>query len=577
MHRTRRTSPLATSALSLTFLALVLGVLAGCSEDENPGPPAVDPELRRWRVPSEAPTIQAGMDSAAAGDTVLIAPGTYTGDGNRDLDFGGKAITIRGDGEADSVTLDCQGSELDPHRAFVFDGGEGAGSVVQGIRIVNGYGNTILRQPAGATGGGGGQGGAVVCDGASPTLRDCFFEDCIAYYGGAIYCAPASSPTITGCTFRADSSYYGVVYCDSAAPGFDDCAFVDNEAYFGVVYCDGASPTVTNSDFSGNVAYFADLYVDEGSPVISGCTFAADSAEVAGVVVARAGSPRFEDCQFDDNAGGDAGVGFFSPGDSVSVTFEDCTFTSNRGGDAGALWFWYDTRATLTDCVFTGNESGDDGGALNFWNESRGTITGCRFDNNSAANDGGAINFWNDAVTSTVSQSQFLNNDANGNGGAVNVWNQRIVDFDFCVFAGNEAPSGTGGAINLWNSTDVSLTNCTLWGNADGGNAAVWCYNTSVTLDITNTVIAATTAGAAVACNPTAILTMSCSDAFGNSGGDYTSCLTGLSGTDGNFSEDPLLCNPAAGDFGLLAGSPCIARIGCGQVGALGAGCGAAP
>ena len=84
-------------------------------------------------------TIQAVIDDANDGDTVLVAAGTYTGDGNRDIDFAGKAITVKSENGPQTCIIDCQGSEDDPHRGFYFHSGEEANSVIEGFTITGGY------------------------------------------------------------------------------------------------------------------------------------------------------------------------------------------------------------------------------------------------------------------------------------------------------------------------------------------------------------------------------------------------------------------------------------------------------
>jgi hypothetical protein len=59
-------------------------------------------------VPSQQPTIQDGISAAAAGDTVLIAPGIHFGAGNRDISFLGKDVVVMSEQGPESTTVDCE-------------------------------------------------------------------------------------------------------------------------------------------------------------------------------------------------------------------------------------------------------------------------------------------------------------------------------------------------------------------------------------------------------------------------------------------------------------------------------------
>lgn len=59
------------------------------------------------RVPLDAATIQAAIDAAADGDTILVAPGIYTGDGNRDIQSRGKDFVLVSEAGAEATIIDA--------------------------------------------------------------------------------------------------------------------------------------------------------------------------------------------------------------------------------------------------------------------------------------------------------------------------------------------------------------------------------------------------------------------------------------------------------------------------------------
>ncbi|KKM02889.1 hypothetical protein LCGC14_1779920, partial [marine sediment metagenome] len=90
-------------------------------------------------VPGEYPTIQAAINAATTDNTVVVADGTYTGDGNRDIDFKGKIITVKSANGPQNCIIDCQGTKAEPHRGFYFHNAEDRYSVLDGFTITNGY------------------------------------------------------------------------------------------------------------------------------------------------------------------------------------------------------------------------------------------------------------------------------------------------------------------------------------------------------------------------------------------------------------------------------------------------------
>lgn len=85
------------------------------------------------------PTIQEAVDAAVPGDIIELEDGTYRGDGNRDIEYRGKSVTVRSrSGDPEACIIDCEGEEFNPHRGFFFRGGEDSTAVLEGVTITNG-------------------------------------------------------------------------------------------------------------------------------------------------------------------------------------------------------------------------------------------------------------------------------------------------------------------------------------------------------------------------------------------------------------------------------------------------------
>jgi len=105
-------------------------------------------------VPADQPTIQAGINAAANGDTVLVAPGTY----NENIDFNGKAITVNSSGGAAATIID--GGAAPGLAVVAFQSNEQRTSILSNFTVRNGGAVTFTSRA----------GGGIYISAASPTI-----------------------------------------------------------------------------------------------------------------------------------------------------------------------------------------------------------------------------------------------------------------------------------------------------------------------------------------------------------------------------------------------------------------------
>ena len=235
LHNANRILALASTAAAALFLA------------STSGADIID-------IPADYATIQAGIDAAADGDEIIVAPGTY----NEAINLAGKAVYLHSSAGSATAVIDATGLDCS---VVTCANGEDPSTVLAGFTITGG------KAPGEAFPDGCGGGMFVFL--ATPTVVNCKFVDNVAAYdGGGVYMDANTNASLGGrivpipmflnCAFINNSAGHdGGGFCDAMCGAIlRNCTFSCNgaECGGGLCCCPDYSPTMTNCILSGNLS-----------------------------------------------------------------------------------------------------------------------------------------------------------------------------------------------------------------------------------------------------------------------------------------------------------------------------------
>ncbi len=294
-------------------------------------------------VPEDYSTIQSAIDAAYWGDTILIADGTYTGDGNKNLENNGKSLIIQSENGPDNCIIDCENSG----RAFYLTG-IGPGLVIQGLTIRNGKPSSV-------------NGGALLIENEFVDITNCHFESNSFLYGGvgggAISCSSACHIlNILNCEF-VDNSTNGHGSCLSVCcktVNIEDSNFLNNSG--DCIYSYSENIKVLNCYMTTNSDSILSLEGDQ-NVFISNCTIS-DNSVNGGCIrinVFNSNNVEINNCRITNNSG-DYPV--LCLGQSCISVLNSVIYLNQRGG----LLFSEYTNAIVKNCTIVGNGPEQGGG-----------------------------------------------------------------------------------------------------------------------------------------------------------------------------------------------------------------------
>jgi len=272
-------------------------------------------------VPTDVSTIQAGIDSASTGDTVLVMTGDYV----ENINFNGKEILVSSLFilNNDSLFIELttiNGDEISS--VVIFDSNEDSTSILNGFTILGGLGyfadpdgdgesnhygggiycelssptlsNLIIKNNSSPDGGGGG----IFCYDSNPIIANSIImQNSSSSVGGGLYCKASSSPQINNVIFDGNwSSHGGGAYIrNNSISEFNNCVFKNN-------FTDGTGGGISlknNADIILNHVFFINnssdyyggaLYCNNAGPYLNHVTITMNESGSGGGIYCRNGS-----------------------------------------------------------------------------------------------------------------------------------------------------------------------------------------------------------------------------------------------------------------------------------------------
>ena len=365
-------------------------------------------------VPADFPTIQAGIDAAVDGDTVLVADGTYV----ENIDFLGKAITVESSDGPEVTIIDGSKPEHWEYGSVVyFWTGEKTDSVLRGFTITGGRGTYFMFEPwLGITyiyriGAG------IYCSEASPTItNNIIVSNKIARNNFYFISSSQLLPGVSVNVFQG-----GGIYCYNANAIISENQIIANEANEGGgLFCFfQADATIANNLIADNIGHVstAGIHIENSDNVLivnnriqSNIPGYASWANGGGVCLHN--SPALvagnEIMNNESNSGG-AGLRLINDSPDIRNNIIANNYNSTNQSYGGGGIFLYRCSAAITNNIFYNNSHYFGGGI--YARDSVFGLQGNTISSNTAVIGGGGI-YLERSSSILVNDTIFFNNSA---------------------------------------------------------------------------------------------------------------------------------------------------------------------